>query len=380
MEVIGIDVGFGFTKATSGNHSTIFKSLIGDSTEIQFQSSLKESASEDNLHVTFDDKSYFLGDYAEKQSNVRQFTLDQETLLTDYIKLLALTAAGRCFRSGGSINVVSGLPVGYLKRDYKRVTELIKGRHKITFHGEGGKQVSKTLHVQNVQMMPQPVGTIFNLLMDDTGKIVNGDLARQKIGVVDIGFRTTDFTIFDQLQYVERGSSTMETGISKCFSIIANKLRQESGVNVELYRLYGAVATGMIKVRGKEYSIASLRDKVYSHSASAIANDVNRLWNEEWDMDAVILTGGGCMELGQHLAPLIDGNVIAMENSTDARLNNVQGYLKFGKYKWGPSLPETPQESAEERAPEPEGEASADDTAPDAEDAGTTRARKWLSR
>ena len=375
MEVIGIDVGFGFTKATNGKNFTIFKSLIGDSTDIQFHSSLAAGGSEDNLHITFDDKSYFLGDYADRQSNVRQFTLDQETLLTDYIKLLALTAAGRCFRSGGAVNVVSGLPVGYLKRDYKRVTDLLRGRHKITFHEDGGKQLTKSIHVQNVQMMPQPVGTIFNLLMDESGKITNGDLARQKVGVVDIGFRTTDFTIFDRLQYVERGSSTMETGISKCFSIIANKLRQESGVNVELYRLYQAVETGMIKVRGKEYSIASLRDKVYAHSATAIANDVNRLWAEEWDMDAVILTGGGCMELGKHIAPLIDGNVIAMESDTDARLNNVQGYLKFGKYKWGPSLPEAPAERAAIRDAVPEEPAPETEEEPEA-----SRTRKWLSR
>ncbi len=379
MDVIGIDVGFGFTKATNGVNATIFKSLIGDSTEIQFQSSLKSAGNTENLHITFDGKSYFIGSYAEKQSNVRQFTLDQETLLTEFIKLLALTAAGKCGGDTPSVNLVSGLPVGYLKRDCKRVTQMLKGHHKITFHGEEGASATRNIIVQKVQMLPQPIGTVFNLLMDDNGKVVNNDLAIQKVGVIDIGFRTTDFTIFDRLQYVERGSSTMDTGISKCFTIIANKLRQESGVNVELYRLYEAVSSGMIKVRGKEYNIASLRDKVYTHTAQAIANDVNRLWSEDWDIDTVILTGGGAMELGKHISPLIDGHVTELQGNSDARLANVQGYLKFGKYKWGKNAPSAPAPEKDRAAEtlaqrENRGQESDEEGEPD------PKKRKWLGR
>ena len=36
----------------------------------------------------------------------------------------------------------------------------------------------------------------------------------------------------------------------------------------------------------------------------------------------------------KNLQPLIPGIVIPSENNADARLNNVQGYLKYGKYKW----------------------------------------------
>lgn len=339
MEVLGIDVGFGFTKAINNKKSVIFKSVIGDSTDIQFKSTLGEKSSSSNLHVTIGDRSYFIGNFAEQQSNVRQYTLDQEKLMSDFLKVLALTATGICCDDTASINVVSGLPVGYLKQDYKRFTEIISGHHNVTFHRQDGEDITKSIYIHKVQMMPQPVGSIFNLLMDEKGNIINKDLSQQKIGVVDIGFRTTDFTIFDNLHYIERGSVTMDTGISKSFSIIANKLRQESGVTIELYRLYKAVETGYIKIKGKEFNISNLRDRVYAHSASALAGDINRLWADEWDIDAIILTGGGSVELSKHIEPLIDGNVIPMEKGTDARLNNVKGYLKFGKYKWGTDLP-----------------------------------------
>lgn len=335
MEIVGIDVGFGFTKAFNGTNSVIFKSIIGDPTDIQFRSSMGEDKSVSNLHVTLDNKSYFIGNYAELQSNVREFTLDQNKLLEDFVKVLSITAAGVCCENETSLNVVSGLPVGFLKRDYKKFADLISGRHEITFHNQNGKDIIKKIHINKVHMIPQPVGSIFNMIMDDQGKIKEKALSMQKIGVVDIGFRTTDFSIFDNLQYVERSSTTMDTGISKCFSVISNKLRQESGVNIEIYRMFKFIESGLVKIRGREYNIANLKKRVYTHAATAIANDVNSLWEDDWDIDSIILSGGGSMELAEYLQPQIKGNVIPASNGVDSRLNNVQGYLKFGRYKWG---------------------------------------------
>ncbi|MBW2590373.1 MAG: hypothetical protein JRD71_06595, partial [Deltaproteobacteria bacterium] len=39
----------------------------------------------------------------------------------------------------------------------------------------------------------------------------------------------------------------------------------------------------------------------------------------------------------------ISGNVIPIDTNVDARLNNVQGYLKYGRYIWGESFKEPPQ-------------------------------------
>ncbi len=375
MEVVGIDVGFGFTKAFNGRNSVIFKSVLGDATQIQFRSSLVDDPDGSNLHVTLDGKSYFIGSYAERQSNVREFTLDQDKLLTDFVKVLALTAIGVCCKNNTSLNVVSGLPVGFLTRDYKRFADLLTGRHEIIFHHENKDDVTRRIHINKVQMIPQPVGSIFNLLMDDRGKINDQGLSLQKIGVVDIGFRTTDFSIFDHLQYIERSSTTMDTGISKCFSAIANKLRQESGVNIELFRMFSFIESGAIKIRGREYNISNLKKRVYTHAAAAIAADVNRLWEEDWDMDAIILSGGGSMELAPYLHPQIQGNVVPIANDVDARLNNVQGYLKFGRYKWGYS--ETPSPEPLDKQ-ETVAETSEDTASGNDDPTREARGRGWL--
>ena len=339
MQILGIDVGFGFTKATNGKDTFIFKSIFGEDADIQFWADFGDDTPTDHIHVTIDGKSYFIGDLAEQQSSVLHFTLDQEKLITDYVKILSLAVAGMFLDKGEAINVpinlVSGLPIGFFKQNHERFDELLTGHHSVTYHSQNGQDTTKELYINKVRMLPQPLGSVLNLLMDDNGKIVNKTLANQKIGVVDIGFRTTDFTILDRLRYIDRGSRTMESGIAKGFSVIANKLREKCGVSVELYRLYNAAETGSIKMRGNRVNFVKIRDEVYSQLAASIANDIDRLWAADWDIDAIILTGGGCRDLAQYLRPQITGNIIPVETNRDPRLNNVLGYIKYGHSVWG---------------------------------------------
>ena len=354
MEVLGIDIGFGFTKATDGNNTLIFKSIFGDANDIQFWADFGESKPTDHIHVTIDGKSYFIGDLAEQQSSVLNFTLDQERLITDYVRVLALTVAGMFSTQEGPINrpvnVVSGLPIGYFKQNHERFFELLTGHHAITYHSHDGQETTKEIYINKVRMLPQPLGSMLNLLMNDQGRIIDDELANQKVGVVDIGFRTTDYTILDHLRYIDRGSRTMDVGISKAFSVISNKLREKCGVSVELFRLYKAAESGSIKMRGHGFSFSKIRDQVYSQLAGSIADDIDRLWSDDWDIDTIILSGGGCRELAQYLQPLITGNVRPVDTTVDARLNNVIGYLKYGRYIWGEQsadpLASTPEEDS----------------------------------
>lgn len=338
MRVLGIDIGFGFTKATNGNDTLIYKSLLGDAADIQFWADFGDDAPTDHIHVTIDEQSYFIGDLAEQQSSVLHFTLDQERLLTDYVKVLTLTAVGMLLPNEASINVpvnvVSGLPIGFFKENHKRFNDLLVGHHTVTYHAPDGRQTKKEININDVRMLPQPMGSILNLVMDESGKIAKNDLAQQKIGVVDIGFRTTDFAILDRLRYLNRGSKTFDTGISKGFSVIANKLREKSSVNVELYRLYRAAETGTITMRGHGFSFPKIRDQVYTQLATSIADEIDRLWANDWDIEAIFLSGGGSRELSGFMEPLITGNVIPVDPGQDSRLNNVKGYLKYARHIW----------------------------------------------
>ena len=85
-----------------------------------------------------------------------------------------------------------------------------------------------------------------------------------------------------------------------------------------------------------------------------IAGEIDRLWSDDWDIDTIILSGGGSRELAQYLQPLITGNVVPVDLSQDPRLNNVLGYIKYGRYIWGEAEEASlPEEDESESPPEP---------------------------
>ncbi len=350
MQIIGIDVGFGFTKATDGQESVVFKSIYGDATDIQFWVDFQERSLTEYFHVTLDGKSYFIGDLAEQQSDAVAFTLDQERMVADFARLLTLTVTGLFLKNEqvteAPISLVSGLPVGFYKQYHDRFRDALKGRHTITYHSPDGSRITKKIQIERVQLLPQPMGSLLNLIMNDAGAIVDNDLAQQKIGIVDIGFRTSDYTVVDRLRYVERSSRTMDTGISKAYAVIANKLRENSGVNVELYRLYRAVRNGTIKMRGQGFNFSKIRDQIYTQLASTVAGDLDRIWSGDWDIETILLTGGGSKELFAHLQPLITGNIRAPAAQSDPRMTNVLGYYKYGRYLWARGVSEETTEAS----------------------------------
>ena len=335
MEIIAIDIGFGFTKATNGSRSLVFKSILGEATEIQFKGGvLGEASPDENIQIELDGNSYFVGEMAERQSNVRSFTLDQSQFFGSIAKVLALSAAARMTSSYMPIGLVTGLPIGYYREYKDTLGKLLQGDHKVILTNINGQKEEKIIKISNVRVIPQPFGSLFNLMLNDLGELGDKRYIKEKTGVIDVGFKTSDFTVSDRMRYSERGSRTTDTGIAKAFGVIAGKLREKSNVNIELYRLYEAVDQGMIKIKGKEYDLKELTVQVFSQLAKSIASDVDRLWADDWDIDSIVLTGGGGAVLAKYLQPLIEGKVVAIDPAVDARFCNVQGYWKFGKHVW----------------------------------------------
>lgn len=253
MEIIAIDIGFGFTKATDGNRFLVFKSILGEATDMQFKGGiLGDAPPDENIQIDVDGKSYFVGEMAERQSNVRFFTLDQSQFFSSYAKQLALSAAARLVGSYMPVGLVTGLPIGYFREYKDELVKILQGDHKVVVNSIGGKREEKVIKISEVKVIPQPFGSLFNLMMDDLGELSDKRYVREKVGIIDIGFKTSDFTVSDRMRYSERGSRTTDSGIARALNVIAGKLREKSNVNVEIYRLFDAIERGMIKIRGKE--------------------------------------------------------------------------------------------------------------------------------
>jgi len=334
VEVVGIDIGFGYTKASNGKKSLVFKSIYGEATNIQFREHIVDGGAEEHLHIEIDGEGFFVGELAERQSSDRNFTLDQDQLMSKFAKILSLAALSRLVERNEPVKVVTGLPVKYFTTHKARLTKELTGRHTVIMTKADGTREETVINVGQVRVIPQPFGSMFNLMLNDAGETGDKRFLQEKIGVIDIGFRTADYSIANRTKYLERGSRSTDSGISQAFALLGSKLQEISGVNIELYRLFDAVEKGSIKIRGKNFELGKITEHVFAQLAEDIANEVNRLWADEWDIDSIVLSGGGGSVLAPYLTPLLEGEIMSMDDSVDARYNNVHGYTKYAKFLW----------------------------------------------
>ncbi|HEU0198629.1 MAG TPA: ParM/StbA family protein [Nevskiaceae bacterium] len=337
MRVLGADIGFGYTKATDGRHSQIFKSIVGDAVPIQFAEVLlpDETTVRPPRHFEFGTEKVFVGELAEHQSRGRGFTLDPTMFLEHYAKTLALAAIAPYAEDGDPVRLVTGLPIGFFRKHRDTLATLLQNRHEFTVVRPDGSTQDRHVYIERVRIIPQPFGSLFNCMLDDTGGVAVQRFASEKIGVIDVGFRTCDYTIADRTRYSERGSASSDSGIALAYTAIAQMLQEQSAVNVEVYRLYEATQRGSIKIKGKLYDLKAINKRALTQLAARIAAEVSRLWADDWDLDAIVVTGGGGALLAPYLKSLIEGEVLPLPSDQDARLNNVAGYWKYGRHIWG---------------------------------------------
>lgn len=334
MQVIGLDVGFGFTKATNGRDTQLFKSVVGDAAEATFNEQLLPGKGSLGRHLAINGETFYVGELAEQQSRGRGFTLDPAHFLAKYARTLAVSACAPLADSGMPVRIVTGLPISFFRKYKDTLTQLLQQRHVATLFKPNGDKEERALNVEKVRVIPQPFGSLFNLMLNEAGKPVSQRFLTEKIGVIDVGFRTADYSISDKTRYSERGSQSTDSGISVAFTGIANALQEKSGVAIELFRLYEAVTRGTLKIKGKRYDISAPVKAAFTVLATRVATEANRLWSDDWDLDAIVITGGGGAVLAPYLQPLLEGEVIAVPADQDARMNNVQGYYKYGMHLW----------------------------------------------
>ena len=325
---LGLDLGFGFTKCIDGEQTVIFQSHMSRSIARPDETT---TPSEGSYHIELDDGDYIVGDDTRSPSLFEDFARQPERLINAYGRNLVLTATAPFSDQENPLHVVVGLPVTYFQRWETKLAERLTGYHKIGVYQPDGRCTRKNIHIRKVHVVPHPLGTFTSLIMDDEGCLRDSEYNANKIAIVDIGFRTTDIMI------ILVASGTIEMGMANGFEMVARKLYQETGTVPDLNRLYRAIRMGFIRIGDQEYNLKKRRAEMYRHLSSTLADRINYGLKDDWDIERILLTGGGASDIASDLAPLIDGEVALIEHDQDVRLINAQGQLRLARHMWGAS-------------------------------------------
>lgn len=324
LKVIGIDMGFGDTKATDGQKTITFPSVIGLEQLIQYQQT--DFLNQAGIHLSIEDNGYFVGEMALQQANVTRQSLDRHRSMVD-TKILALSALSELnIKDGEEIFLVTGLPVTWYDADKNNLVSYLTGEH--TIHRVGKNKI--TINIKKVLVIPQPFGTFFYSLLSDS-RITNHELKKSLVGIIDVGMYTTDFVLVRNAVYEQPGSSSIETGMAEIYKQLATELERQHGYSPK-NKLHGAetaIKRGFIK-RPKRTNITPLVEKIAMHVAKSILAEINTYWSGyKYDMDTIFVAGGGASTVGKHFVKRYDYLNIVPDTNT----SNVIGYYRYGLLK-----------------------------------------------
>lgn len=329
MHRVGIDVGYGYTKAAAdGVREVVFASVIGRAERIRYQTETFASLSprleskvggSHGLSIGLDGSEYFVGELALKQSRVQFTLLNRSRTTSDQLKVLFLAALSELIGRGHvEVQVVTGLPVEYYQ-DRELLAGQLLGRHRVSRNGS-----EQAFSVQTLKVIPQPFGTLFWKILSDDGYIVEERLARARVGIVDIGVYTTDYVLADWLTYIEKGSGSIPVAMSTAYGLLAREILDQYGLELSLHNIDACVRTRSVKVYGARQDIGPLVDPVLEGVGEEIVSKARTLWGEGRDLDAIMITGGGAEALGRYFQVYPHAVVVP-----DPAMANVRGYLKY---------------------------------------------------
>lgn len=322
---IGIDVGYGFVKSTDGEREFVFPSVVGLGQELRYRSELSvRNRPLDNLALTVDNKDYFVGDLAIRQSEIASRSLDPNRAEDRNVKVLMLAGLNLYTQwENETFNVVTGLPTSYFAAYRDAWVNNLRGSHVLKFK-VNGQEKEKTITIDKLKVVPQPLGTLYDRALNQAGAIQDEDLASLSVGVVDVGFKTTDFAVADQLEFIDHLSGSTPIGLSNAYGLISERLRSEFKIDKEQHELDRIVERGEVRIAGKAYDISRIKREVFERIALKIITELDSLWDYR-NLDVIFFTGGGAQALAEWLLPEFRNAILA----DSPQVANTRGFLKY---------------------------------------------------
>ncbi len=312
---ISIDVGYSQVKAIAENGNKILfpsvrASLVNDPTAGMY----KALGHQVKIRTFNKVREELVGEGALR-SLTATTTLSREKS-EDMHDLFILTALYLCGASGFT-NLSIGLPLAY----YRFQKDELKQRlQKINAHVsvDGGEE--KYITISSVDVFPQGVGVLLSdgLTLAQTGKIA----------VIDIGYYTTDYLLFELIEGLPMPilelCGSIDVGIHLVSRIISTAYQEKTEALAPKFLLNELISKKEIFFNGNPLDLTLELNRALERTAEQITQEVLSIWVKQADnVSQTILAGGGSLLLDRYL------NFPGVCLPSDPVFANAEGFLSM---------------------------------------------------
>ncbi len=155
------------------------------------------------------------------------------------------------------------------------------------------------------------------------------------IGLVDIGFRTTDFVVVEIQEngsFVPKAklSGTVDDGVNNLYRDIRQAYKtQTGGADLSEHYISRILKDEQLTYKGNKIDFSHIIQSSKKSIATNIVDRLKNVWAEESDLfDAIFLAGGGGELFEPFIQPHFDNRLLKI---TESQFANTIGYLRLGK-------------------------------------------------
>lgn len=237
--------------------------------------------------------------------------------------------------AGKSVSIATGLPVSYYYSGSAPNTALIEG--KVANLKKGVMcETGDTARIVENMVSTEAIAAYFDqfIAMDGSPTPLFSEIEHAHVGVIDVGGKTTDCAVIlpGGAHVDTQRSGSSDVGVLKLNDQIEAAIRTRFGFDMVPPRhIEAAIATGRIKVYGKEEDVSSIVNEAKEALAESIMSIVRAKIGTGKDLDWMLLVGGGSIVMREQLAKHFPHSRFP-EN---AEFANARGMLKIAKYVFG---------------------------------------------
>lgn len=318
MKTIAFDIGYSSIK--TGVHRNI-PSIVGPARDLSNIPMLGNMAPEEHIQIEVNGAQYFVGDLAARQSSNPVFSLKKERYDSKQGMVLMETTIALLADHNEEICVVTGLPVDYQKTQRTKLEKQLKGPHTAILSGQ-----PKNTYVREVKVLPQPMGIFFHHYMDDELKPTDQRWKHHRVGIIDIGYGTTDIAVVDGSQYIDGSSRSTTLAMGQMNKLVSDAVYRDFNHRWEPHQMDESIRSGFVRLRGRNLSIMEQAAECRQNLSDQLAHWIENCWPDYNEMDVILLGGGGGAALYHHLSKPF--HVKLVEDPQQAVL---KGYQKLGR-------------------------------------------------
>lgn len=269
---MGFDFGRGYVKAYSEvdniEHVAVFKSVVGEGRDMDL-SEYMDKEDEKPLYIEYDKENYFVGLIAEKESQVpMRNSMDSKTSHT--VEVLFAAAISE-IAVKDKVDIIIGVPYkNYRKTVLKEVIDKYKGKTIKVKNKINGS--TKEIYVNDISIFREGDAALIHA--------IGGKINEEKpVGLVSVGFRTTELSYFDKgFIFNDKMSNTFEFGNRTLLSTVQDSLRANN-----IMKEVNEIDTS------NDYD--NLKAKSYVLGSENLAQKIEDIWINKSEMDLYVAGG-----------------------------------------------------------------------------------------